>query len=141
MGSYNKLTPEAKDYKFTYSPKGWSNRFISLDWLKHFAEYTKKKTKGAWRLVILDGHDSHVTIEFIEYAIQARIKVYCLLPHTTHRPQPLDVGLFSPLQKYYSKQVNKLTRFGQITVNKGNFLPMLISARNSTYTTRNIQSA
>lgn len=141
MGWYNKLTKEAKDYKFSYSPKGWSNRFISLDWLKHFDERTKEKAKGAWRLVILDGHDSHVTIEFIEYAIHSRIKIYCLPPHTTHLLQPLDVGLFSPLQKFYGKQVDKLTRFGQITVNKGNFLPMLIAARNSTYTLNNIKSA
>jgi DDE superfamily endonuclease len=29
-------------------------------------------------------------------------------PHSTHRLQPLDVRLFSPLTTYYSQVINKL---------------------------------
>lgn len=35
----------------------------------------------------------------IELAIEHDIHLYCLPPHTTHRLQPLDVGVFGPLQR------------------------------------------
>lgn len=34
----------------------------------------------------------------IDLAIQHGIHLFCLPPHTTHRLQPLDVGVFGPLQ-------------------------------------------
>ena len=51
------------------------------------------------------------------------------------------MGLFSPLQKYYGKEVDKLVRYGNVAVNKGNFLPMLVKARQETYKKENIMSA
>ena len=45
-------------------------------------------------LLIQDGHCSHVSIEGIELATAHSIHLLCLLPHTTHILQPLDVGVF-----------------------------------------------
>ena len=61
-------------------------------------------TAQQYRLLILDGCEIHIHIEFIEYCLDNSIIVYCLPPHSTHLLQPLDVGLFSPLQKYYGKR-------------------------------------
>ena len=49
------------------SPNGWTDRDIALDWLKDFDLYTKPQTRGKYRLLILDGHTSHVSIPFIKY--------------------------------------------------------------------------
>lgn len=89
----------------------------------------------------MDGHGSHITIEFIEFCLSVNIVAYCLPAHSTHLLQPLDVGLFSPLQKAYGKQVDRLVRFGNVAIHKGNFLPMLVEARTATYTQKNILSA
>ncbi|EGO22665.1 hypothetical protein SERLADRAFT_440684 [Serpula lacrymans var. lacrymans S7.9] len=35
----------------------------------------------------------------IDLAIKNQIHLLCLPPHTTHRLQPLDVGIFGPMQK------------------------------------------
>ena len=40
----------------------------------------------------------------IELAIQNNIELFCLPPHTTHKLQPLDVGVFGPLQKAWVRQ-------------------------------------
>ena len=88
-----------------------------------------------------DGHGSHITIEFVEFCLSVNIVAYCLPAHSTHLLQPLDVGLFSPLQKAYGVQVDRLVRFGNVVVTKGNFLPMIIIARTATYTKKNILSA
>ena len=139
MGWYQHLGPKATEgWKFAYSKKGWTNRGLGLEWLKHFDACTPKGTN---RLLILDGHGSHVNIEFIEYCLSTQIILYCLSSHSTHLLQPLDVGLFSPLQKYYGQEVDKLTRFGNITIRKGNFLPMLVVAREAAFTKSNIMSA
>jgi len=58
-----------------------------------------------WRMLILDDNYSHVTIEFMDYCETNQIALYCLPPHSTHIVQPLEVGLFSPLQHHYSKQL------------------------------------
>jgi len=54
-----------------------------------------------WRMLIVDGHSSHVTWPVAEYALDHRIVPYCLPPHSTHLMQPLDVACFSPLGRTY----------------------------------------
>jgi DDE superfamily endonuclease len=49
---------------------------------------------------------------FISLADSLQILILVLPPHTTHRLQPLDVGLFSPLAKAYSKRLNAYTNGG-----------------------------
>ena len=45
------------------------------------------------RLLIIDGHESHVNVEFLQYAENNNIIVLALPPHLTHHMQPLDVGI------------------------------------------------
>jgi len=132
-----------KDWKFTYSKTGWNNSFLSIAWLKHFDNITKRwlVSLQQYRFLILNGCEIHIYIAFIEYCISHRIIAYCLPSHTTHLLQPLDVGLFSPLQKAYGKEVDRLTHFGNVAINKGNFLPILAKARTQAYTKDNILRA
>ena len=71
-----------------------------MEWLAKIFE-PQTTTAGRTRVLIVDGHDSHVTIEFIRFCVESSIRLYCLPPHTTHLLQPLDVGLFGPLQHAY----------------------------------------
>ena len=76
---------------------------LGMEWIKHFHEVTKEiVTTGEWRLLIVDGHGSHVTVEFVEFCLRVNIVTYSLPAHSTHLLQPLDIGLFSPLQKAYA---------------------------------------
>ncbi|KAF8230506.1 hypothetical protein L208DRAFT_1216996, partial [Tricholoma matsutake] len=45
-----------------------------------------------------DGHGLHETSEIICLAELHSIIILCLPPHTTHKLQPLDVGIFGPFQ-------------------------------------------
>ena len=56
------------------------------------------------RLLLVDGHSSHVNLAFLDYATSNRVVVLVLPPHSTHRLQPLDLGLFGPLSKAYDRQ-------------------------------------
>ena len=125
-----KLELACKGWKISYSISGWTNSTIALSWVEHFDALTRDDCPaGAYRLLILDGHGSHITVEFVEYCLSHYIVVYCLPAHSTHLLQPLDVGLFSPLQKAYTSRVDHAVRYGAVTINKSNFFPILQEAR------------
>ena len=123
---HNNLGEEDKDTVFAYSDKGWTNQILGVEYLRLLFEpmiAPKGSEKDNWRLLIVDGHNSHFSTEFISFCEEHRIELFCIPPHTTYILQPLDVGLFSPLQHYYSKGVENFMRVGQESVHKGTFLP------------------
>ncbi|SPC60962.1 uncharacterized protein UHOD_11203 [Ustilago sp. UG-2017b] len=59
----------AKDWVFATSQNGWTDNELALHWLKDcFDKHTKQRAQGKYQLLILDGHDSHITAEFIQQA-------------------------------------------------------------------------
>lgn len=87
---------EQDEAYFTSSAAGWTSDALGLSWLRIFDRHTQSK-RSRHRLLILDGHSSHVNWGFVSLAESLRILVLILPPHTTQRLQPLDVSLFSPL--------------------------------------------
>jgi hypothetical protein len=83
------------------SDKGWTSNEIGLIWLKQHFEPRTRSPKAEDRLLIVDGHNSHCSIEFIEFCDAHRIHLLILPPHTTHKLQPLDKAIFGPLGKAY----------------------------------------
>jgi DDE superfamily endonuclease len=84
---------------FASSPTGWTNDDLGFEWLTAvFDRYTKSKARQGrdWRMLILDGHGSHVNMRFIDGATNIVFSSRCYLL-ITHRLQPLDVSLFGPL--------------------------------------------
>jgi hypothetical protein len=50
---------------FTSSPSGWTSDELGYAWLTTlFDPETKEKARRRWRLLILDGHGSHVSMAF-----------------------------------------------------------------------------
>jgi hypothetical protein len=77
--------PDDHRVHFASSPSGWTNNELGLAWLKYvFDRSTKKKARRSYRLLILDGHGSHLTMDFIEYCNQNRILLAVYPPHSTH---------------------------------------------------------
>lgn len=81
------------EFSIAMSDKGWSDNELGLEWLKIYDHETQAKANGCWRAIILDGHDTHVMLEVIQYPRVNKIVIVCLPPHTTHVLQPLDLGL------------------------------------------------
>ncbi|KAF8247323.1 DDE-domain-containing protein, partial [Wilcoxina mikolae CBS 423.85] len=92
-------------------------------------------------LLILDGYGSHITYEFVNYCESHDIILYCLPPHSTHLLQPLNVGLFAPLQHSYSKAVEDYFLTTNVTINRDTFYPLFKKARQQAYTTKNIKNS
>jgi hypothetical protein len=95
---------------FASIPSGWTNYNLGYAWLTTvFDRYTKKKAcQGReWRLLFIDGHESHINLRFINWCIEHHIMVAAYPPHSTHRLQPLDIGIFAPPATYYSGELNQ----------------------------------
>ncbi len=93
-------------------------------------------------MFIIDGHGSHVSLEFIKYCTQNQIVALCLFPHTNHILQPLDVRIFGPLANAYKLLIEKKYQYGYgWSVDKTAFLKHYIEAREKAISPKNILSA
>lgn len=123
------------------SENGWTNREIACTWLEHFYEHAERRRISLYRLLILDGHDSHVSLSFRQRCEEHNIIPLRLPPHSTHLLQPLDLGIFSPFAKAYKKRISKHSIYGVENISKQKFLSFFQQARQAAITIRNIESA
>jgi hypothetical protein len=128
------------DWAIAVSENGWTDDGIGFEWIQHFNKHTQSRTKGRYRLLILDGHGSHHTGQFSEYCKQNSIITLCMPPHASHLLQPLDVGCFGPLKASYGKEVEGQMRLGINHINKEEFLSVYYRAHIAAITVKNIQS-
>ena len=61
-------------------------------------------------------------MQFIKYCEAHKIVALCLPPHSTHRLQPLDVGVFGPLAKVYKRHLHDSVLYGALSITKQEFL-------------------
>ncbi|KAL2887327.1 hypothetical protein HOO65_050448 [Ceratocystis lukuohia] len=94
------------DWAIATTQNGWTNNATGLDWLRHFDRHTKVRSISRYRLPILDGHESHHSVEFEKYCEDNHIITLCMPLHSSH----LDVGCFGPLKKAYGRDNQSLMR-------------------------------
>jgi hypothetical protein len=137
--------PEHQSAFFTTSESGWTNHELGKEWLIGvFDRFTKAKARNGrdYRLLITDGHSSHINMDFLEWCDQHRIIVAVFPPHSTHRLQPLDVSLFSPLSTAYTNQLVRWTAKtqGLISLSKRDFWTLFWGAFEASFSPENIAS-
>ena len=124
------------------SENGWTDNELGVDWLKRcFEPATAKYLHGDYRLLMVDGHASHISTEFIKFCNEKKIIPLCLPPHTTHLLQPLDVSVFGPLSREYKKQLEAVTRFNVCSIDKVDFLKIIQKARKEAINKKNVLTA
>ncbi|PPR07729.1 hypothetical protein CVT26_003722 [Gymnopilus dilepis] len=124
-----------------HSKKGYTDGEIGVEWIKDFDEKTKAKAKGKRRLLLVDGHNSHYTRAFLEHARKNRIRVLCYPSHSTHLYQGLDVVIFGPLKRAWSKFRDEFERKTGRAIGKTHFLAVYAQAHLEALTKENIEAA
>jgi hypothetical protein len=127
------------DWVIATSPNGWTNNNLGLEWLKHFDRSTAKRSVGLYRLLILDGHESHHSADFERYCKENKIITLCMPAHASHLLQPLDVGCFAVLKKAYGQQIEHLIRCNVDHVSKIEFFDAFYAAHKAAITESNIK--
>lgn len=142
---FQDFKPDQHQCYFASTPSGFTNEDLSFDWLINvFDKHTRKKAGHGrhWRLLWLDGHNSHLNLRFLNWAIENRILVAVFPPHSTHRLQPLDVSLFSPLALRYSQYLEAwiATTGGAFSSSQSDFFGLFWAAFVEAFTEHNIMS-
>ena len=128
---------------FGCTEKGWTNDAMGLEWLrKVFEPETKERAVFRRRLLILDGHSSHVNLAFLELCDKFQIIVLILPPHATHRLQPLDRSCFEPLSRAYGTGLDAFTTnsLGMVSMTKRSFWRVFKPAWESSFSVATITS-
>jgi len=122
-------------WEFTATNNGWTTDGTAVEWLqKVFLPRTQPPTPEP-RLLILDGHGSHVTKEFMSLCLQNNVFLLYLPPHTSHVLQPLDLSVFSPLKHAYRQKIGSQALFTCSTVvGKRQFLKGYAYVRTKAFT-------
>jgi hypothetical protein len=106
-----KHTPS--NWHFSTSNSGWTSNSHGFEWLhKVFGPESCKKSGNQPRMLIMDGHSSHITGDLIVPCIEKDIDLLILPPHCPHLVQPLDVGVYAPLKRFHAEEVDRYTRAG-----------------------------
>jgi hypothetical protein len=128
-------------YRTALSEKGYINTALGLEFIKFFDNATQDVAPEGPRLLQLDGHGSHMTLGFLEYANSHDIIVLGYPPHCTHILQGLDVVIFSPLKHAYAKHAAAFYDTTHCEVDKSEFLEVLGKAVEDAFTESNIMLA
>jgi hypothetical protein len=129
---------------------GYISDMLMLDWLEYWEKQTRPKARtrakkdappAEWRMLIFDGHSSHMTIEFINYCWECKVIPFLLPLHTTHLLQPLDVGVFQLMKQHHQNLLAEQVRFGGMEYTKMDFLDAYQEIRNLTMKKKTILHA
>ena len=102
---------------------------------------TKSRTIGGYRLLILDGYESHHSAKFEEICLERKIITLYIPAHLSHLLQPLNIGCFLPLKYAYSTEIMALVRRSITHITKIDFLPAFKTAYTKTFTVETIKGA
>ena len=132
-------TDMPEDWRFSTSNSGWTSDSHAFEWLTTVFEPSIRPTDPTLpRLLVMDGHGSHITANVIAVCMQHAIDLLILAPHTSHILQPFDVSVFSPLKRTLAAETDAVSRLDSGRLQKVEWTKMYIRARERALTTTNI---
>lgn len=92
-----------------------------------------------YRLLVIDGFTGHTTFEVFEYCIKFDI-IVAAFPSDFHILQPLDVGVFQPLERAQPKIPPESLSQGNLTFTQAEFITAFQTMHDKGFTKSNIIS-
>jgi hypothetical protein len=125
-------------------PNAWMTKWLFESWISHFISILKETTGIDERnrhLFILDGHNSHVTLEVVTLAMNSGLDIISLPSHTSHALQPLDVSCFKPFKSAFRQIRDSWTLLNKgKKVEKSDLCEWTSQALEKSLTPKNIKS-
>jgi hypothetical protein len=100
--------------------KRWTCSFLSLEWLNHVFLPHVNALEGQ-KLLIVDGHSSHVHANFVGRLAGHGIDLAILPSHMSHITQPLNVSIFRPLKIFLTHSTMDHMRYNRGRIAKVNW--------------------
>ena len=129
------------DWRWSTSNSGWTSDSHGFEWLSTlFEPKTRLEDPAARRLLIMDGHGSHITANLIAFCMQTSIDLLILPSHSSHLLQPLDISIFAPLKQALASETDARCRLDSGRIPRVEWTEMYIKARAKAFTQSNILS-
>jgi hypothetical protein len=129
------------NWLYTTSENGWTSNDIGVKWLEAIFIPDTQPDTDRYRLLILDGHGSHISIDFLWLCKQHKIHLLFLPPHSSHILQPLDLAPFSVLKSRYRSYIAELATLNNAAlVKKERYTSCYYMAREEGLTDRVIRA-
>jgi hypothetical protein len=87
-------------------PQAWMTTFLFDAWISHFIQALGMRggiSAKNRHLLVVDGHNSHVTLQVVCKAAAYGLDIITLPSHTSHCLQSLDVSIFRPFKCSFRK--------------------------------------
>ncbi|EGI66260.1 hypothetical protein G5I_05223, partial [Acromyrmex echinatior] len=81
------------------NPLGWMEEEHFIKYCQHFVRHVRP-SKEKPVLLLLDNHESHLSIEALDYLKENGITVLSFPYHCSHKLQPLDRSVYEPLKNH-----------------------------------------
>ncbi|KYN36612.1 hypothetical protein ALC56_09037, partial [Trachymyrmex septentrionalis] len=81
------------------NPLGWMKEEHFIKYCQHFVRHVRP-SKEKPVLLLVDNHESHLSIEALDYLKENGIIVLSFPYHCSHKLQPLDRSVYEPLKNY-----------------------------------------
>ena len=108
--------------RLVHSLNGQTDSKLGYEWLvKDFDAQTKDKAGGHTRVLLMDGHCSHYSLNLLEYAQKNNIIILGYPPHCTHVLQGLDVVCFAKMKTEFRNEIHAFEDSHMRGVGKGDF--------------------
>lgn len=121
---------------------GWMKQPEFLLFMRHFIRYTGASVLRP-QLLIVDNHESHLSVDAIDLARESGITMLSFPPHCSHKMQPLDVSVFGPLKACYKKQCAAWTKNNVGRVLEIHHIPEIVAQKevmDTAFTPANIKA-
>ena len=95
---------------------------------KWFKDSFLKFIEGSlgWKVLFFDGHHSHISLQLVNLALENRVVLIVLSPHTTHLLQPLDGPIFRKVKQTWKDVLEEHFRASNTrTILKSNFSELM----------------
>ncbi|CUS07662.1 unnamed protein product [Tuber aestivum] len=123
-------------FAIAHTDSSFNNKAHGFEWLARiFIPYTRGNTsRQPWRVLLLDGHESHFSPEMCDLAYYNRVLLLFFLGKATHLLQPLDIGIFGPLKQSFRALIEADAAEGELHVDWSDFYKTYEKARKETIT-------
>lgn len=88
---------------YAATPNGWMDTETFTNYFER--QFLKVIPKERPVVLIYDGHSSHTSLKLIETAMQEKVVILKLPPHTSHLLQPMDLSVFKSLKHKYDEKL------------------------------------
>lgn len=101
------LTNPAK-WSVGISETGWQTQETFHDYITNiFYAWLLEEKVQLPVILFIDGHKSHVSLTLSDFCAAHKIELIALYPNSTHLTQPMDVGVFKPLNTSWENELEE----------------------------------